>query len=154
MLSAAGGTPADRGRLQLTWDYGNLSVTGAVGYVSSMDMIDHEGEELVDVGDGTYTTTTGEGYYVVADPTGKVCGVYNPDGSVPNGCKVDSFTTVDLRGSYVYGEAWEFSASIKNLLDEKPPFDPYTYGGLNYNPVFHQQGAIGRAFSVGLKYSF
>lgn len=154
VLSAAGGTPADRGRLQLTWDYGNLSLTGAVSYVSSMDMIDHEGEELVDVGDGTYTTTTGEGYYVVADPAGKVCGVYNPDGSVPNGCKVDSFTTVDLRGSYVYGEAWEFNASIKNLLDEKPPFDPYTYGGLNYNPVFHQQGAIGRAFSVGLKYSF
>lgn len=154
VLSAAGGTPADRGRLQLTWDYGDLSLTAAVGYVSSMDMIDHEGESLVDVGDGTHTTTTGEGYYVVADPDGKVCGVYNPDGTVPNGCKVDAFTTVDLRGSYSYGDAWEFSASIRNLLDEKPPFDPYTYGGLNYNPVFHQQGAIGRTFSVGLRYSF
>ncbi|HEY6640999.1 TonB-dependent receptor [Povalibacter sp.] len=154
VLSAAGGTPADRGRLQLTWDYGDLSLTGAVSYVSSMDMIDHEGETLVDVEDGTYTTTTGEGYYVVADPAGKVCGVYNPDGSVPNNCKVDSFTSVDLRGSYTYAEAWEFNASIKNLLDTKAPFDPYTYGGLNYNPVFHQQGAIGRSFSVGLKYSF
>ncbi|WP_161830223.1 TonB-dependent receptor, partial [Steroidobacter agaridevorans] len=81
-------------------------------------------------------------------------GVYNPDGTVLNNCKVDSFTSVDLRATYLYGKAWEFNASVKNLLDEKPPFDPYTYGGLNYNPVFHQQGAIGRAFSVGLRYSF
>lgn len=154
VLSAAGGTPADRGRLQLTWDYGALSVTGSVSYVSSMEMIDHKGETLVDVEDGTYVTTTQEGAYVVADPNGKVCGVYNPDGTVPNNCKVDSFTTVDLRATYLYGKAWEFNASVKNLLDEKPPFDPYTYGGVNYNPVFHQQGAIGRAFSVGLRYSF
>lgn len=154
VLSVAGGTPADRGRLQLTWDYGNLSLTGAVSYVSSMDMIDHEGETLVDAGDGTWYTTTGEGYYYVADPEGKVCGVYNPDGTVPNGCKVDAFTSVDLRGSYLFGEAWEFTANIRNLFDEKAPFDPYTYGGLNYNPSFHQQGAIGRQFSIGLKYSF
>lgn len=154
VLSAAGGTPADRGRLQVTWDYGALSLTGAVNYVSSMDMIDHKGETLVDGEDGTYHTTTGEGSYFVADPTGKVCGVYNPDGTVRNGCKVDSFTTVDLRAAYVHGKAWEFNAGIKNLLDTKAPFDPYTYGGLNYNPVFHQQGAIGRAYSVGLRYSF
>jgi iron complex outermembrane recepter protein len=154
VLSAAGGTPADRGRLQLTWDYNALSITGSINYVSSMDMIDHKGETLSNHNDGTWGTTTGEGSYFVADPTGKVCGVYNPDGTVRNDCKVDSFTTVDLRGTYKHGTAWEFNAGIRNLLDTKAPFDPYTYGGLNYNPVFHQQGAVGRAYSVGLRYSF
>jgi iron complex outermembrane recepter protein len=154
VLSAAGGTPADRGRLQLTWDYNALSITGSINYVSSMDMIDHKGETLANHEDGTWGTTTGEGSYFVADPAGKVCGVYNPDGTVRNGCKVDAFTTVDLRGTYRYGKAWEFNAGIRNLLDKKAPFDPYTYGGLNYNPVFHQQGAVGRAYSVGLRYSF
>jgi iron complex outermembrane recepter protein len=154
VLSSAGGTPSDRGRLQLTWDYQALSLSAAVNYVSSMDMIDHKGEELVDVEDGTWATTTFEGAYVVADPNGKVCGVYNPDGTVRNECEVDSFTTVDLRGTYAVGDAMEFSASVKNVLDEKAPFDPYTYGGLNYNPAFHQQGAVGRFFSLGMRYSF
>jgi iron complex outermembrane recepter protein len=153
VLSSAGGTPSDRGRLQLTWDYQSLSLTAAVNYVSSMDMIDHKGEELVDVGDGTWATTTFEGAYVVADPS-KVCGVYNPDGSLRNDCEVDSFVTVDLRGSYSMGDALEFSASVKNLLGEEAPFDPYTYGGLNYNPAFHQQGAVGRFFNIGMRYSF
>jgi iron complex outermembrane receptor protein len=154
VLSSAGGTPSDRGRLQLTWDYQSVSLTAAVNYVSSMDMIDHKGEELQDVGDGTWTTTTVEGFYPVANPDGKVCGVYNPDGTVRNGCEVDEFVTVDLRGTYTMGDAIEFSAGVKNLLDKRAPFDPYTYGGLNYNPSFHQQGAIGRFFNIGMRYSF
>jgi iron complex outermembrane recepter protein len=154
VLSSAGGTPSDRGRMQLTWDYQAVSLTAAVNYVSSMDMIDHKGEELQDVGDGTWTTTTVEGFYPVANPDGKVCGVYNPDGTVRNGCEVDEFVTVDLRGTYAMGDAIEFSAGVKNLLDKRAPFDPYTYGGLNYNPSFHQQGAVGRFFNVGMRYSF
>ena len=57
-----------------------------------------KGESLVDQGDGTYATTTGEGAYVVADPNGKVCGVYNPDGTVRNNCEVDEFITLDPHG--------------------------------------------------------
>ncbi len=154
MLSSAGGTPRDRGRFELTWDGGIASVTAAVNFVSSINMIDHKGETLVDNEDGTFATTTLEGDYVVADPTGRVCGVYNPDGTVRNGCRVDAFTTLDLFGRFKGGENWEINASIINALGKQAPFDPYTYGGLNYNPAFHQAGAVGRFFTLGLRYSF
>jgi iron complex outermembrane receptor protein len=154
VLSSAGGTPSDRGRLELTWATGPLSLTAAVNYVSSMDAIDHKGETLVDLEDGSWATTTFEGAYVVADPSGKVCGVYNPDGTVWNGCEVDAFTTVDFYGAYQGGENWEVNLAVANLLDEKAPFDPYTYGGVNYNPSFHQAGAVGRFFTVGFRYRY
>ncbi|MGH8236540.1 MAG: TonB-dependent receptor plug domain-containing protein [Steroidobacteraceae bacterium] len=154
VLSSAGGTPRDRGRFELTWDAGVASVTAAVNFVSSLNMIDHKGETLVDNEDGTFATTTHEGDYVVADPTGRVCGVYNPDGTVRNGCRVDAFTTLDLFGRFKGGENWEINASIINALGKQAPFDPYTYGGLNYNPAFHQAGAVGRFFTLGLRYSF
>jgi Outer membrane receptor for ferrienterochelin and colicins len=154
VLSSASGTPQDRGRLELTWSSGPLSLTAAVNYVSSMEAIDHKGETLVDLEDGSWATTTFEGAYVVADPNGKVCGVYNPDGTVWNNCKVDSFTTVDFYGTYHATDSLEFNLSISNLLNKEPPFDPYTYGGVNYNPSFHQAGAVGRFFTVGFRYSY
>jgi iron complex outermembrane recepter protein len=154
VLSSAGGTPRDRGRFELTWAGGPASVTAAVNFVSSLQMIDHRGETLVDNDNGTFSTTTHEGSYVVDDPTGKACAVYNPDGSVRNGCRVDAFTTVDVFGRVRGGVNWEINVSILNLLGKLPPFDPYTYGGVNYNPAFHQAGAVGRFFTLGMRYSF
>jgi len=153
-LSSAGGTPRNRGSLELSWSRDALGLTARVNYVSSMRMIDHQGETLVDGGDGTFFTTTGEGAYFNVDPNGIVCGVYNPDGSAPNGCKVDSFTTVDLYGVYRGSENWQLDLSVTNLLGKVAPFDPYTYGGRNYNPSFHQAGAVGRFITAGFKYSF
>jgi iron complex outermembrane recepter protein len=153
-LSSAGGTPRDRGSLELSWSQQALAVTARVNYVSSMKMIDHRGEELVDGHDGTFFTTTGEGAYFNVDPNGIVCGVYNPDGSAPNGCKVDSFTTVDLYGVFRGSENWQVDLSVTNLFNKVAPFDPYTYGGRNYNPAFHQAGAVGRFFTAGFKYTF
>jgi len=43
---------------------------------------------------------------------------------------------------------------VLNITNELPPFDPYTYGGQNYNPSFHQAGAVGRFYNVGAKYAF
>ena len=155
VLSSAGGTPTDRGRLQLTWDLAPVSVTASVNYVSSLDAIDHKGESLVTDDDGTtFRTTTGEGAYFNVDPNGKVCGVFNPDGTPFNNCEIASFTTFDLYARYSPMPNWEFSGSITNLTDKLPPFDPYTYGGTNYNPSFHQSGAVGRFITVGLKYTF
>jgi len=154
VLSSAGGTPTDRARLQLVWDRGPLSVTAGINYVSSLDAIDHKGETLVAEDDGTFRTSTFEGAYFGVDPNGKVCGVYNPDGSVRNGCEIASFTTVDLFGSYAFSKSLELSASISNVFDRLPPFDPYTYGGVNYNPAFHQAGAVGRFVVLGARYTF
>ena len=41
-----------------------------------------------------------------------------------------------------------------NVFNKMTPFDPYTYGGLNYNPTFYQSGAVGRFMTVGANYRF
>jgi iron complex outermembrane receptor protein len=155
-LSSAGGTPRNRGVLQLTWSRTDTwSLTGRANYVSAMTMIDHLGESLIDAGGGAVATTTFEGAYLNVDPNGPVCGVYNPDGTPGNGdCRVASFITFDLSGRLDIGEHMRLSGSVLNLLNKEAPFDPYTYGGTNYNPAFNQQGAVGRFLTVGLKYTF
>ena len=154
VLSSAGGTPKDRARLELTWERAQVSVTGSVNYVGSMKMIDHKGSQLIDNEDGTWSSDTYEGAYYNVDPDGKVCGVYRPDGSAYSGCSLSSFTTVDLYSKVGVDEHWEFTASALNLFNRLAPFDPYTYGGLNYNPSFHQSGAVGRFVTLGLRYTF
>jgi iron complex outermembrane receptor protein len=50
-------------------------------------------------------------------------------------------------------EPLEVFGTVENLLDRVPPLDPLTYGAVNYNPL-HSAGAIGRYYTVGLRYSF
>lgn len=71
----------------------------------------------------------------------------------PAGCKVKSFTTLDVSGAWKLGKNTELFASIANLLDSKPPADFETYGAIGYNPLDYS-GAIGRYFRVGLKHQF
>ncbi|MES3013770.1 MAG: TonB-dependent receptor, partial [Pseudomonadota bacterium] len=71
----------------------------------------------------------------------------------PSGCKVKSFTTLDISGAIKLGKNAEVFASIANVTDAKPPSDFETYGAIGYNPLDYS-GAIGRYFRVGLKYTF
>lgn len=161
-LSSAGGTPRNRGTLEVAWTRDLFSVSGRLNYVSGMRMIDHQGEELHEVvgldgetWDGTHATSTFEGAYYNVDPNGIVCGVYNPDGSVPYGdCKTPDFLTLDLYGKFNLSDRMEISASILNATNKHAPFNPYTYGAINYNPAFTQDGAVGRYFTVGARFSF
>ena len=155
-LSSAGGTPRNRGVLDLTWSRSEQwSLTARANYVSGMKMIDHQGEQLLDNEDGTFTTTTIEGFYFNVDPNGTVCGVYSPDGTPANGdCRVSSFITFDLSGRLNFGERIKITGSVLNLLNREAPFDPYTYGGTNYNPAFNQAGILGRFFNIGARYTF
>ena len=76
------------------------------------------------------------------------------DGSdSPSGCKVKSFTTLDISGAWKFGPNTEIFGSIANVLDAKPPSDFQTYGAIGYNPLDYS-GAIGRFFRVGLKHKF
>ncbi|MCK9385331.1 MAG: hypothetical protein M0Q15_11995 [Nevskia sp.] len=54
----------------------------------------------------------------------------------------------------INNKSWELTGSILNITNELLPFDPYTYGGQNYNPSFAQAGAVGRFYNVGIKYRF
>ena len=71
----------------------------------------------------------------------------------PSGCRVTSFTTLDVSGRWMLGKNTEVFGSIANLLDSKPPSDFETYGAIGYNPMDYS-GAIGRFFRVGLKHRF
>jgi iron complex outermembrane receptor protein len=71
----------------------------------------------------------------------------------PSGCRVKSFTTLDISAGYKIGKNTEVFGSIANLLDTKPPSDFETYGAIGYNPLDYS-GAIGRMFRFGLKHAF
>ena len=82
------------------------------------------------------------------------CAQTTADGAdFPAGCKVKSFTTLDVSGSYKFGKNTEIFGSVQNLLDAKPPADFETYGAIGYNPLDYS-GAIGRYFKIGLKHKF
>ena len=81
-------------------------------------MIDHRGDELIDLEDGTFATTTFEGAYYNVDPNGIVCGVYNPDGSVPFGdCTTKDWISLDLYGRWGVSDAFEITAAITNATN-------------------------------------
>jgi iron complex outermembrane receptor protein len=84
------------------------------------------------------------------------CGVFTESGAIYNGCKLPSFTTFDLFAKWSPTKNLDINFSVQNLFDKKAPFDPYlvlTYG-INYNQTWHQQGAVGRFFTIGAKYTF
>jgi iron complex outermembrane receptor protein len=153
--SAGGGAPKDRATFSLTWDRGPFAVTGAVNYVGPIKMIDHVGE--VSETDGTTVHNGNTGVDYPDNGSGQLnCGVFTASGAIYNGCKLPSFTTFDLFAKWTPIKNLDINFSVQNLFDKKAPFDPYlvlTYG-INYNQTWHQQGAVGRFFTVGAKYTF
>jgi len=86
------------------------------------------------------------------DPAG--CASTFADGSdAPAGCRVASFTTFDLVGRWLPMKNLEIYGSIRNLFDRQAPLDPLTYGQQSFNPLDYA-GAVGRFYTVGLKYRF
>jgi len=62
------------------------------------------------------------------------------------GHKVGSFTQLDWQGKWAFNKALTFTAGIKNLLDEKPPFTIKTVGGnmLGFDPRYAD--GVGRSY--------
>ena len=86
------------------------------------------------------------------DPAG--CASTFADGSdAPVGCRISSFTTFDLVGRWLPVKDLEIYGSIRNLFNRIAPFDPLTYGQQSFNPLDYA-GAVGRFYTVGLKYRF
>ena len=122
------GTPADRINLGTTWSMGGLRVSAVANYRAAISGKDSK--EATDCPS------------VFADGT-----------DAPAGCRLASFTTVDLTARWKATNNLEVFGSIQNLLDRIPPVDAHTYGATSYNPLDYS-GAVGRYFSVGLKYKF
>ena len=122
------GSPKDKVNVVGSWDMGPFGLTGVANWRSSMKNV-----------------------YTISDPG---CGSSFADGSdAPSGCRIASFWTFDLSGRWTVIRNLQIYGSIQNLFDRVAPLDPTTYGGINYNPM-DVSGAMGRYYTLGLKYTF
>ena len=131
------GTPKWRGNWQNTLEVGKFTLTGTAYYTG--------------------------GYRGTADDYAMIPSGDNPcdyaiavasDGATSEQCHVKHFIDVDMTGSLQVNDKFTIYMNIVNLFDAKAPFDPNTYGGLNYNPVAAQAGVIGRFFKIGANFKF
>ncbi|WP_242107533.1 TonB-dependent receptor [Luteimonas aquatica] len=135
------GIPKDRINLGLTWDAGTWSLSGLVNYRGKLENTLGRTELAYD-DDGNLIRRRSE------------CGSKFANGEdAPRGCVLASFYTVDLSGTWKPREAWELFGSVQNVTDRIAPLDPLTYGASGYNPLDYS-GAIGRYYTVGVKYAF
>jgi iron complex outermembrane receptor protein len=127
LMTNCSGSPRDRANLAVTWDYSAWRWAGNLYYRSGMS------NRL---------------------EAGAPCASSLADGSdAPAGCRISSFTTVDISVLRRIGTSTELFGSIQNVFDRVPPFDPLTYGAIGYNPLDHS-GAVGRVFTLGLRHKF
>lgn len=136
-LSSGAGTPRSRASWANTLEAGPLTVTGTLYYTSGYREI------AADVGvlglfDGDCLSTT---------PAGT---------NFPASCRVGASYDFDLTGSYAFTDSLSLTASVMNVFDRKPPFDPANYAGAgsNYNPTWSQAGIVGRFYNLGVKVKF
>lgn len=126
--SNCAGTPKNKINLNASWDLNDLNVTGNVNFRSKMDNTASAG--------ATCATKFVNG------------------GNGPNSqCEIASFTTLDLSTRYNVNKQLTLFASMNNVFDKIAPMDPYTYGGMSYNPM-DASGAIGRYMKLGASYKF
>ena len=60
---------------------------------------------------------------------------------------------LNLVGRWLPSKNLEIYGSIRNIFDRIAPLDPLTYGQTSFNPLDYA-GAIGRFYTVGLRYRF
>ncbi len=143
-VSTNTGTPRDRGAFALTWARGPVELTGTLQYTGGFDVVDPS--------------------YDLNDCSAALSGIF-PNGA-PAGsglCRVGSFTTLNLALGYKASPALQWRFSVVNLFDRKPPIDAFAssssgggvaLGGAHYDPALHQDGAVGRYFTLGASYTF
>jgi iron complex outermembrane receptor protein len=123
------GTPRNRVNAHLTWERDVWRVTLNANYRGPIKDVFFQG-----------------------DPSG--CAVTFADGrDAPNDCELASFTVFDLVARWKPAPKWEVFGSIQNLFDKVAPLDPLTYGAQAYNPLDYQ-GAVGRFYTLGARYTF
>jgi iron complex outermembrane receptor protein len=129
-LSSGAGTPRTRGNWANTIEWGPLSLTATIYFVS---------KEFESAEDVTGTTAC----FDALGPNG---------GPLANNCTLSSFTYGNLVGSYKLNDHITFTASVDNVTDRKPPIDPLNYAANLYNPTYDYAGIIGRFWNVGVKF--
>ncbi|MFL6722198.1 MAG: TonB-dependent receptor plug domain-containing protein [Sphingomonas sp.] len=133
-LSSGAGTPAWRGNWSNSLEWGPATITGTAYYVSS----------YWDYSEDTSTPP-------VTNKCAAAGELYSE-----SFCKTKQFIWVDLVGSYKLSDNITLYGSVLNLFNARAPIEPANYAGpqANYNPTWHQAGAIGRAYRLGVNFTF
>jgi iron complex outermembrane recepter protein len=118
--------PRIKGSLTVNWDQGPWAVTGRVNYIHSF-----------------YQRGLDDSFFTPPQDPRVQTGVY-PD-------RVGSRTTVDLFARYAFSKNLSVAASVVNVFDKLPPYDPGFSTTYNYD--FSQFDVRGRQFRVGLTYT-
>jgi iron complex outermembrane receptor protein len=124
--------PRWRGQWSFDWEQGPWVAQFAINYIHSYWR--------------TYGTTNAPSYFV----PGSVNGI--PQTGTLNR-KSPSYTTLDLYGRYMVTPALGVSASIVNILDEEPIYDP----SFSTTYFYDRQAGYdirGRTFRIGVDYKF
>jgi len=119
--------PRIRGSLSLGWDQGPWSANVTANYIHSYY------QQLLP---GSYFATTNDPQFQT--------GVY--------GDKIGSRATIDLFGGYEFNNKLKINASVLNVMNKLPPYDPGVSGTFLYD--FTQYDVRGRAYRMNLTYKF
>ena len=121
-----GSIPRIRGSVSAEWERGPFVVRAAANYIHSY-----------------YQQALPGSYFAVQDPRFQ-SGIF--------GEKLGSQTTIDLFGSYEFNTKLKINASVINVMNKLPPYDPGASGTFLYD--FTQYDVRGRAYRVNLNYKF
>ncbi len=141
-ISGDTGAPKERSQLSATWTKGGFEGTAMINRISSISVIDPSAgfNDCAGAIGGQFTGT----------PPGQFC-------------TIGAFTELNVQSSYELDKHWSVHGSITNLLNKQAPYDLQTFGaagngaasgGAPYNPALHQDGAVGRFFTIGAAYRF
>jgi iron complex outermembrane recepter protein len=119
--------PRYRGSISLNWDQGPYSATLRANYIHSY-----------------YQQLLGATFFRTDNDPRFQTGSY--------GEKIGSRTTLDLYGSYEFNNKLKVSASVINLTNQQPPYDPGASSTFLYD--FTQFDVRGRAYRANLTYKF
>ena len=126
VVGGAVGTPRGRATFSLEWAHGPLTLGTAINYRGYMKGID----------ESSGSTNCAQLY-----------------GTNPY-CYVASFTYADVYGQYQWNDHLQLDAAVTNVTNQLAPLNTATYGGFNYNPSLDQPGAVGRYFTLSVRYRY
>ncbi len=135
-ITSGSGTPHWRGTWQNTLDFGGGSLSATAYYTSGYYSGAADSDNSVSAKD-----CTNGNIHTYADGTAVVC-------------KVKSFVNVDMTGTIDVNDNFTFYVNLLNVFNKKPPLDPTTYGGYQYNPAWAYSGIIGRSYRAGVRFKF
>ena len=119
--------PRIRGFARVNWDRGPWSAAATVNYIHSY-----------------YQQALAGSYFSTANDPRYQTGIY--------GEKIGSRTTLDVYGGYEFNNKLKINASVINVADSKPPYDPGASSTYLYD--FTQYDVRGRAYRLNLTYKF